>query len=82
MFAVIRTGGKQYKVSQGDILRVEKLEGAAGDQIQLEDVLMLGGEGDAQVGTARVDGASVAAEILEQTRAAKITVLKKKRRKN
>ncbi len=82
MFAVIRTGGKQYKVSQGDIILVEKLAGAAGDQIQFEDVLMLGGEGDAQVGTPLVDGASVAAEILEQTRAAKITVFKKKRRKN
>ena len=82
MFAVIRTGGKQYKVSQGDIIRVEKLAGAAGDQVQFEDVLMLGGEGDAQVGTPLVDGASVAAEILEQTRAAKITVFKKKRRKN
>lgn len=82
MFAVIRTGGKQYKVSQGDVIRVEKLAGAAGDQIQFEDVLMLGGDGDAQVGTPLVDGASVAAEILEQTRAAKITVFKKKRRKN
>lgn len=82
MFAVIRTGGKQYKVSEGDIIRVEKLAGAAGDQVQFEDVLMLGGEGEPQVGTPLVDGASVAAEILEQTRAAKILVFKKKRRKN
>ncbi|PLX44623.1 MAG: 50S ribosomal protein L21 [Hyphomicrobiales bacterium] len=82
MFAVIRTGGKQYKVSQGDVIRVEKLAGDAGDQIQIDDVLMLGGEGEPQLGTPLVDGASVAAEILEQTRAAKITVFKKKRRKN
>ena len=82
MFAVIKTGGKQYKISKDDVFDVEKLEGAAGDQIILDQVLMLGGEGDAEIGTPLVEGASVAAQIVEQSRAAKIIVFKKKRRKN
>ncbi|HHK74041.1 MAG TPA: 50S ribosomal protein L21 [Rhizobiales bacterium] len=81
MFAVISTGGKQYKVSQGDLLDVEKLEGEIGDQVVLDKVLMLGGE-KPLIGTPFVEGASVAAEIINQTRAAKIIVFKKKRRKN
>ena len=81
MFAVIKTGGKQYKVTEGDVLTVEKLAGEAGDTITIDDVLMLGGDSP-EIGTPRVDGASVAAEILAQTRSAKILVFKKKRRKN
>ena len=83
MYAVVKTGGKQYRVSKDDILRVEKLDGEAGDVITLDDVLMLGGEGgDVTVGAPTVDGASVAAEIVEQMRDKKIVIFKKRRRQN
>ena len=82
MYAVIRTGGKQYRVAPEDVIEVEKVPGAAGDIIQFSDVLMLGGEGAPEIGTPMVDGASVAAEVIDQTRAPKIIVFKKKRRKN
>ncbi len=86
MFAVIKTGGKQYKVAKNDIVKVEKLSAKAGDKITLSDVLMLGtteGDGsDVVVGTPLIEGASVAAEVIEQTRTDKIIVFKKKRRHN
>ncbi len=82
MFAVIKTGGKQYKVRKDDILEIEKLEGGAGDKIAFGEVLMVGGEGKPKIGAPLLDGASVSAEVVEQTRAAKIVVFKKKRRKN
>lgn len=83
MYAVVKTGGKQYRVSKDDILRVEKLDGEAGDVVTLDDVLMLGGEGgDVTVGAPTVDGASVAAEIVEQMRDKKIVIFKKRRRQN
>jgi len=82
MFAVIKTGGKQYTVRDGDILDVEKLEGGAGDKVAFDEVLMVGGKGKPKVGTPLLDGASVAAEIVEQHRADKIVVFKKKRRQN
>lgn len=81
MFAVIRTGGKQYKVQKDDVIKVEKLEGDAGASVNLDEVLFLGGE-KATVGAPLVKGASVKAEIIAQDRAAKITVFKKKRRQN
>jgi len=80
MYAIVKTGGKQYRVAPGQTVRVEKLEGAVGDNVELGDVLLVGGEGDTQVGQPRVAGASVAAEIVEQGRAKKIIVFKKKRR--
>jgi len=82
MYAVIRTGGKQYRVATDDVIEVEKLAGEAGEIIQFSEVLMLGGEGAAQIGAPTVSGASVAAQVLEQKRADKIIVFKKKRRKN
>ncbi len=82
MFAVIKTGGKQYKVAIDDIIRVEKLDGAEGASIELRDVLMVGDGGKVTVGTPMVDGAVVSAQVVEQTRAAKIIVFKKKRRKD
>lgn len=82
MYAVIRTGGKQYRVVPDDIIEIEKVTGDAGEIIQFEDVLMLGGEGDPQIGSPTVSGASVAGQVVEQKRAAKILVFKKKRRKN
>jgi large subunit ribosomal protein L21 len=82
MYAVIRTGGKQYRVSPGDVIEVEKLSGEAGEIIQLSQVLMLGGEGSAQIGAPTVSGASVAAEVIAQKRGTKVIVFKKKRRKS
>ncbi len=83
MFAVIRTGGKQYKVAKDDIITVEKLLGEPGDKVQLGDVLMLGEEGKAPtVGTPLVQKAAVIAEILDHGRGEKVIVFKKKRRHN
>jgi large subunit ribosomal protein L21 len=82
MFAVIKTGGKQYKVAPADLIRVEKLDGDAGDQVAFDQVLMVGGEAAPVVGAPLVAGASVAGEIVEQARNAKILVFKKRRRKN
>ncbi len=81
MYAIIKTGGKQYRVSPGQTLRVEKLEGAVGDNVELSDVLLVGGEGETRIGQPLVDGVKVNAEIVEQGRAKKIIVFKKKRRK-
>ncbi len=83
MFAVIKTGGKQYKVTKDDIITVEKLSAAAGEKVQFGDVLMVTTSedgSDAVIGTPFVDGASVSAEVVEQTRGDKIIVFKKKRR--
>jgi len=82
MYAVVKTGGKQYRVSKDDIMKVERLAGDAGDVITLDNVLMLGDGKDVTIGAPMVDGASVAAEILEQGRAKKIIVFKKRRRQN
>lgn len=81
MYAVIRTGGKQYRVSEGDKLRVERLPGEVGSSIDLDDVLMVGGDSP-KVGTPTVSGAKVTAEIVAQDRAKKVIVFKFKRRKN
>lgn len=81
MYAIIKTGGKQYRVRPGQTLRVEKLDGAVGDAIELNEVLLLGGETDTQIGTPLVAGAAVAAEIVDQGKGRKIIVFKKKRRK-
>lgn len=78
MFAVIRTGGKQYKVAKGDVLRVELLPGEAGASVTFSEVLMAG----SKVGAPLLQGASVAAEIVAQERADKVVAFKKKRRKN
>jgi large subunit ribosomal protein L21 len=83
MYAVVKTGGKQYRVAPGAVIKVERLEAEVGATIALDQVLMIGDNGDAtKVGAPLVDGASVAAEVLEQSRAPKIIVFKKKRRKN
>jgi large subunit ribosomal protein L21 len=80
MYAVIHTGGKQYRVSEGDTIRVEKLAGDVGTRVDFEEVLMLGGDKVA-VGNPFVGGAKVQAEITGQDRAKKIIVFKMKRRK-
>ncbi|MCP5367617.1 MAG: 50S ribosomal protein L21 [Hyphomicrobiales bacterium] len=83
MFAVIKTGGKQYRVAPGDKIAVEKLAGEAGAKVEIGDVLMVGEDGKAPtVGTPLVEKATVAAEVVEQTRGDKIIVFKKKRRQN
>ena len=81
MYAVIRTGGKQYRVSEGQLLRVEKLPGGAGDKITFGEVLLVGGDAP-KVGQPLVKGASVAAEITAQDRGKKLVVFKFRRRKN
>lgn len=83
MFAVIRTGGKQYKVANGDVIKVEKLAGEPGATIDLNEVLMMVADGgETTVGTPLVAGAAVSAEVVAQDRGPKIIVFKKKRRQN
>lgn len=82
MFAVIKTGGKQYKVASGAVLTVEKLAAEAGETVQFNEVLMVGAEGDVTVGAPTVAGAGVQAEVLEQTRGPKVISFKRRRRKH
>lgn len=82
MYAVIKTGGKQYRVEKDDVLTVEKLDGDAGAKIEFSDVLMVGAGDSVKVGTPVVKGASVQAELVEQTRGPKLIAFKKRRRKN
>ena len=82
MYAVIKTGGKQYRVAKDDVIIVERLAGSAGDKIELDQVLMLDDGKAPTLGTPLVNGASVAATVLDQSRGDKIIVFKKKRRKN
>jgi len=81
MYAIIRTGGKQYRVAKDDVISVEKLSGEAGMTVEFGEVLMIGDGAAAAVGDPLVAGAKVMAKVLEQTRADKILVFKKKRRK-
>ena len=81
MYAVIKTGGKQFRVSQGDTLDVEKLTGEVGEQVALDTVLFIGGNGEVKIGTPTLTDSKVTAEIVEHTLAKKIIVFKKKRRK-
>ena len=81
MYAVIKTGGKQYVVNEGDTLKVEKLDGDVGANITLDTVLAVGDGKDLKLGSPTVDGALVKAEIIAQAKAKKIIVFKKKRRK-
>ena len=82
MFAVIQTGGKQYKVAQNDVITVERLSGDAGTTIELGDVLAVSDGATLQVGSPLVPGAKVTAEVVEQTRGPKVIVFKKRRRQN
>jgi len=81
MFAVIKTGGKQYRVAEDQTLRIEKIEGEPGKIVQLGNVLMLGGD-QPQFGSPAIEGASVAVEVIEQGRSPKVIAFKKRRRKN
>jgi large subunit ribosomal protein L21 len=83
MYAVIRTGGKQYRVAPEDVLDIERIPNEAGASVEFADVLLLGGgEGDPQIGAPLVSGATVAAEVVEHHRGEKVIIFKKKRRQN
>ena len=82
MFAVIRTGGKQYRVSKDTVLKIEKLEAEAGATITFDQVLAVGGEGAATIGSPTVAGATVTATVIAQDRLAKVIIFKKRRRQN
>lgn len=82
MYAVIETGGKQYRVEKGDVVFVEKLDVAEGDSISLDKVLLVSNEGNVSAGKPYVDGAKVEATVLEQGKAKKIVVFKYKAKKN
>src|SRR5436309_13894122 len=81
-YAVIRTGGKQYRVAPGDVLRIERLAGEVGAPVEFTEVLLAAGDGAVRVGTALVEGVCVRGQILAQGRARNILVFKKKRRNN
>ncbi|WP_202710648.1 50S ribosomal protein L21 [Sporosalibacterium faouarense] len=82
MYAVIETGGKQYRVQEGDTVFVEKLNGEAGDKITLDKVLLIAGDEDLKVGKPYLEGAAVEAEVVEQGKAKKIIVFKYKSKKD
>jgi len=81
MYAVIRTGGKQYRVSPGDLITIEKLEGAAGDRVEIAPVLMIGGENQVTVRLPQLEQARVVGTIVRQERGPKVLIYKHKRRK-
>jgi large subunit ribosomal protein L21 len=82
MYAVIKTGGKQYKVAAGNLIAVEKLAGQAGDAVSFDQVLLVGGDKEPSIGAPLVAGAAVSGEIVEQRRSDKVLVFKKRRRQN
>jgi large subunit ribosomal protein L21 len=82
MYAVIQTGGKQYRVQEGDVVRVECLPVEAGETVEFDRVLAVGGDEDTRIGTPTVDGARVSGTVLRHGRAAKIRVYTFKRRQN
>ena len=82
MYAVIETGGKQYRVNQGDVIKVEKLTAEVGQKVDFDRVLLVGEGSDVKVGSPVVEGASVSGTVVEQDRQRKIVVFKMKRRKN
>ncbi len=82
MYALVKTGGKQYRVSKDDTILVERLSADEGEQIILSDIVMLGDGDKVTIGTPRVDGAGVSATVVRQTRGPKIIIFRRKRRKN
>ncbi len=81
MYAVVRTGGKQHRVEPGERLKVEKLEGEVGAEVTIEDVLLVGGEGEPKIGRPVLSGAKVTAKIVSQGRGPKVLVYKRRKRK-
>jgi len=82
MYAVVKTGGKEYRVSKGDLIRVEKLGGKTGDQVKLKDVLMVSKDGEALVGTPLLANVVIKGEIVQEGKGKKVLTYKMKRRKN
>ena len=82
MYAVIRTGGKQYKVAKNDVITIEKLAGEKGSTVSFDEVLMVGGDGAATIGAPLVAGARVTGTVLDQGKGDKVIIFKKRRRKN
>jgi len=83
VYAIIRAGGKQYRVEKGDVVRVERLDGVVGSSVTIDDVLLVSaGENDVKVGSPRVEGASVVGTVVEQTRGPKLRIFKYKKRKH
>ncbi|NJO23119.1 MAG: 50S ribosomal protein L21 [Sphingomonadales bacterium] len=82
MYAVIKTGGKQYRVATDEVLTIEKIAGDSGATVEFTEVLMVGGSGNPKVGAPLVSGAKVTAEVVEQGRGPKVIAFKKRRRKN
>jgi large subunit ribosomal protein L21 len=82
VYAIVRSGGKQYRVAEGDTVYVERLSAPAGESVTLDEVLLVGGDGAVRVGTPRVTGASVLGTVLAQVRDAKVRVFKYKKRKH
>lgn len=82
MYAVIKTGGKQYKVAPNEVVKLEKLEGNVGDKVTFDNVLALSDGKELKIGTPNLQGTVVSAEILEQTKDDKVIIFKKKRRQN
>ena len=82
MYAVVKTGGKQYRVSKDDTIIVESLKAEAGDTIYLDNIMLLDNDGSVTIGTPRVEGAIVSAEVVKQARGPKLIVFRRKRRKN
>jgi large subunit ribosomal protein L21 len=82
MYAVIKTGGKQYRVAANEVIKVERLEAEEGSLLELDQVLMVGGDGSVRLGSPLLDGAKVTALVLEQGKGPKLTIFKKRRRKN
>ncbi len=82
MNAVVRTGGKEYRISKGDLIRVEKMEGKVGDQVTMKDILMISDEDKVQVGNPFLTHAVITGEIVQQVRGKKVLTYKMKRRKN
>jgi len=82
MYAVVKTGGKEYRISKGDIIRVEKIEGRVGDQVTMKDVLLVSQEGQVHVGNPLLANAMITGEIVQEVKGKKIVTYKMKRRKN
>jgi large subunit ribosomal protein L21 len=82
MYAVIKTGGKQYRVAADEVLTIEKVAGEAGATVEFTEVLMVAGSADPKIGKPTISGAKVTAEVVEQGRAPKVIAFKKRRRKN
>jgi len=82
MYAVVKTGGKEYRVSKGDLIRVEKIEGKPGDKVTLKDVLMVSEEGQVQIGNPHLTHAAITGEIVQEIKGKKVLTYKMKKRKN